>query len=151
MYIYLKQIHISVTLLSRVKISTIWSVMHKVLVIEDEQLVARMWQKTLEASGFEVETVFDGESGIEKMKSWKPDLVLMDVMMPKMNGIQALDEISNHDDIKHIPVVMLTNLSGKHDAELAKSKGAVEYWVKRGADPESFSDKIKTLIKENSK
>jgi CheY-like chemotaxis protein len=125
--------------------------MQKVLVVEDEQLVSRMFEKTLAGEGFEVKVAGNGEDGIKIMKSWKPDVVLMDVMMPKMNGIQALDLIKNDAEINKIPVVMLTNLSGKHDAELAENKGALEYWVKKDAKPGEFGSKIKSLLEKVKK
>ena len=84
--------------------------------------------------------------GLEKLKSEKPDLILLDIMMPEPNGMEVLEKIMTDPETKHIPVVMLTNLSGGHDAELAKNKGAVEYWVKKDADPKELGSKIKEVL-----
>ena len=105
--------------------------MTKVLIVEDEPLVIRMYEKALTFEGFEVTSAIGGKKGIEATKKEKPDLVLMDIMMPEMNGIEALGEIKKDPEISAIPVVMLTNLSGEHDMELAKEKGATDFWVKK--------------------
>ena len=120
--------------------------MTKVLIIEDEPLVVRMYEKSLRFDNFEVISALNGLEGLEKMKSEKPDLVLLDVMMPEMNGIQVLDEMEKDPTIKDIPVVMLTNLSGEHDAELAMSKGAVQYWVKKDAKPQELGTRINEVL-----
>jgi CheY-like chemotaxis protein len=120
--------------------------MIKVLIVEDEQLVARMFQKTLEPNGFEVQVVHNGEEGYKKMKSWHPDIVLMDVMMPKMNGLEALEVMKKDEEISHIPVVIMTNLSASHDGEAALAKGAAAYWVKKDAQPATFAEKVKTFV-----
>jgi len=120
--------------------------MAKVLIIEDEPLVARMFEKSIGASGHEVSTALNGKEGLKKMKEVMPDIVLLDIMMPEMNGMQVLEEMGKDPEIKNIPVVMLTNLSGKHDAELAISKGAVEYWVKKDAKPGDLAGKISELL-----
>lgn len=125
--------------------------MLKVLIVEDEQLVARMFQKTLEAAEIEVQTAPNGEEGYKKMKSWRPDLVLMDVMMPKMNGLEALEAMKKDDEVKDIPVVIMTNLSGNHDGELAIEKGAAAYWIKKDAQPDTFPQKVKEFVAEYTK
>lgn len=120
--------------------------MLKVLLVEDEQLVARMFQKTLEADKIEVQLAPNGEEGYKKMKSWRPDIVLMDVMMPKMNGLQALEVMKQDQDVKDIPVIIMTNLSGAHDGELALEKGAAAYWIKKDAQPDTFAQKVREFV-----
>lgn len=120
--------------------------MAKILIVEDEPLVARVYQKSLGFNNHEVVVALNGKEGLEKMRSERPDIVLLDVMMPEMNGMQVLEEANNDPEIKHIPIVMLTNLSGKHDAELAISKGAVEYWVKKDAKPLELGKRIEELL-----
>lgn len=120
--------------------------MAKVLIIEDEPLVVRMYEKSLRFDKHEVSTALNGLEGLEKIKSERPDIILLDVMMPQMNGMQVLEEMAKDPAIKDIPVIMLTNLSGKHDAELAMSKGALEYWVKKDAKPQELGTKITELL-----
>ena len=120
--------------------------MAKILIVEDEPLVARMYQKSLSFDSHEVVTALGGKEGLQKVKSEKPDIVLLDIMMPEPNGMEVLERIMTDPETKHIPVVMLTNLSGKHDAELAKSKGAVEFWVKKDAQPKELGKKIEEIL-----
>lgn len=124
--------------------------MAKILIIEDEPLVTRVYEKSLRFKNYDVVTAKNGKEGFEMIKSEKPDLVLLDVMMPEMNGMQVLEAAMTDPETKDIPIVMLTNLSGKHDAELALSKGAVEYWVKKDANPLEFDKKIAEILEKNS-
>ena len=101
--------------------------MAKVLIVEDDPLMSRMYQKIFTFEKFEVEVAHDGEEGFEKVKTSKPTIVLCDIMMPKMNGLQLLEKLKLDPDTKAIPVVMLTNLSSDQDAENAMLKGAVKY------------------------
>ena len=105
----------------------------KVLLIEDDQLILRMYQKIFSFVKFEVELASDGEEGLEKARTMqpKPTIILLDVMMPKMNGMQVLEKLKQDPALKTIPVVMLSNLAGENDIETALSKGAVKYIIKR--------------------
>jgi CheY-like chemotaxis protein len=122
--------------------------MTKVLIVEDEPLVARMYEKALTFDGMDVSIAMGGESGIKKAREEKPDFILMDIMMPEMNGIEALEYIKNNPETANIPVVMLTNLSGDNDMELAKQKGAYDYWVKKDIKPRELAQKINEIIKK---
>jgi two-component system chemotaxis response regulator CheY len=124
------------------------SATYKVLIVEDEQLVRRMFQKTLERDPqFEVQLASNGEEGLLKMRSWHPDIVVMDVMMPKKNGLETLDEMRTDEKLKNMPVIMLTNLSGKHDKQNAAK--ATEYWIKKNAKPETFGENIIEVLKKH--
>lgn len=116
------------------------------LVIEDDPIVARLYQKALAFDGFKVETALGGKEGLAKVKSIKPDIVLCDVMMPEPNGMDVLLSMKKDPATKYIPVVMLTNLSGKNDAELAMSRGADDYWVKKDSNPRELGEKIKAVL-----
>src|SRR5262245_42495440 len=98
--------------------------MTKVLVIEDDLLMLRLYERTLQLENFQVITASRGKEGLEKAVSEKPDLVLLDIMMPEMNGIQVLDEMKKNPLLTHIPVVMLTNLTTEEDREEAMKRGA---------------------------
>lgn len=116
------------------------------LIIEDDPLMVRMYQKIFKFEGFEVDTAFDGEEGIEKVRKIKPTAVLLDIMMPKMNGIQVLEKIKSDPDIKKTPVIMLTNLAGQQDAEAALEKGAVRYIIKSEHDPKDIVRMVKEIM-----
>ena len=120
--------------------------MAKILIVEDEPLVARMYQKTLTFDGFETDIAIGGKEGLEKIKKGKPSLVLLDIMMPEPNGIEVLEKVKADPKTKNIPVIVLTNLAGSHDTQLALSKGAAAYWVKKETEPEKLGTKIKEIL-----
>jgi CheY-like chemotaxis protein len=120
--------------------------MAKILVVEDDPLMSRMYQKIFSFEGYEVEMAGDGEEGVEKVRSTKPTLVLMDIMMPKMNGLQALEKLKADPETKAIPVVMLTNLAGQQDAETALSKGAIKYIIKSEFEPKQVVNMVKEIL-----
>lgn len=120
--------------------------MSKILIIEDDPLMFRMYKKIFTFEGFEVEVAADGEEGVAKAKQWKPTIILLDMMMPKMNGLQVLDSLKADPTCASTPVIVLTNLAGEADAEAALAKGAVRYIVKSEHDPKSVSNIVKEII-----
>jgi len=120
--------------------------MAKVLIIEDDPLISRMYQKIFTFEKFEVEMAKDGQEGLDKARQVKPTIILLDVMMPKLNGLQVLEKLKAEAETKTIPVIILTNLSGQVDAETALAKGAVKYIVKSEHDPKQVSDMVKEII-----
>lgn len=121
------------------------------LIVEDDPLMQRMYQKIFTFEKYEVATASNGEEGLDKVRTLKPTVVLLDVMMPKMNGLQVLEKIKADPDIKHIPVIMLTNLAGEKDAESALMKGAVKYIVKSEHDPKQIVAMVKEIIAAHSR
>lgn len=119
------------------------------LVIEDDPLVSRMYQKALTFEGFDIVMAQDGREGLEKAKKTKPDLILLDIMMPRMNGMEVLERLKVDAELKDIPVVMLTNLAGTQDAENAVKRGAIAYLVKSEYKPKEIADKVKQLLTES--
>jgi CheY-like chemotaxis protein len=120
--------------------------MTKILIVEDDALMLRMYQKIFTLEKYDVEIATNGEEGLEKARSTKPTLILLDVMMPKMNGLQALEKLKADADLQSIPVVMLTNLAGQQDAEEALLKGAVKYIVKSEHDPKEIVSMVKEIL-----
>ena len=120
--------------------------MAKILIIEDDPLMSRMYQKIFTFENYEVVMASDGVEGIDKVRAEKPTLILLDVMMPKMNGLEVLDKLKLDPETKAIPVVMLTNLAGQQDAESALAKGAVRYIIKSEHDPKEVSDMVKQIL-----
>jgi CheY-like chemotaxis protein len=120
--------------------------MAKVLIIEDDPLMSRMYQKIFSFEKYEVEMAGNGEEGLAKATSFGPTIILCDVMMPVMNGMQVLEKLKADEQTKHIPVVMLTNLAGQADAEAALAKGAGKYIIKSEHDPKDVSTMIKEII-----
>ena len=120
--------------------------MIKVLIVEDEPLLSKMYTKALSPQEFQVTAVNNSTEGIEKAKLDKPDLILLDIMMPEPNGIQALHTLKSDPVTHDIPVVMLTNVSDKLDISYTTSQGAIDYWIKSEIDVETLGDKIKGVL-----
>ncbi len=120
--------------------------MAKILIVEDDPLMRRLYQKIFTFEKYEVETAENGEEGLEKVRKIKPTLVLLDVMMPKMNGLEVLEKLKADPDTKKIPVIMLTNLAGQSDAETAIAKGAVKYIVKSEYEPKQVANMVKEVL-----
>jgi CheY-like chemotaxis protein len=120
--------------------------MTKILIVEDDVLMARMYQKLFTFEGYEVEMATDGQKGLDLAREHRPTLVLLDVMMPILNGIEVLDRLKQEADTRAIPVIMLTNLAGETDARTAISKGAIKYIVKSEYDPQEVAKMVKDVI-----
>lgn len=117
----------------------------KVLIIEDDQLIQRMYEKIFTFEKFVVELASNGQEGLDKARTVKPTIILLDVMMPVMNGIEVLEKLKQDPSTKAIPVIMLSNLAGGNDIETALSKGAVKYIIKSEYDPKQIADMVKEI------
>jgi len=123
--------------------------MAKVLIIDDDQLLVTMYERKFRKDGLEVITALNGGDGLKKIKEEKPALVLLDIMMPKMNGLEVLGEVKKDPEIKNIPVILLTNLardSGEEDIEKGLELGAVTYLVKSQLRPSQVVVKVKEIL-----
>jgi len=122
--------------------------MARILIVEDDPLMLRMYQKIFTLEKNEVEIATNGEEALEKIRASaeKPSLVLLDIMMPKMNGLETLDKLKANPDTQKIPVVMLTNLAGQQDAEEALLKGAIKYIIKSEYEPKQVVDMVKEVL-----
>ena len=127
----------------------IWH-MAKILIVEDDLLLSRMYQRVLSSKGDEVDIAHDGEEGLEKAKSQKPDLVLLDIMLPKMNGIEVLEKLKSTPSTKAIPVIILSNLTEDTQLDEAMAKGATKYIKKVNSDPMQVADMIREIVQEKS-
>jgi len=120
--------------------------MAKIFIVEDDPLISRMYQKIFTFEKFEVEVAANGEEALSKVGTANPTLILLDVMMPKMNGLQVLEKLKADEKTKNIPVVMLTNLAGQQDAETALAKGAVKYIIKSEYEPKQVVEMVKEVL-----
>ena len=118
----------------------------RVLIVEDDPLISRMYERVFKFEGFEVDMARDGEEGLEKLKRNIPKMILLDIMMPKMTGIDVLRALKANPTTKDIPVVVLTNLSGQADAEKAIELGAVKFIVKSKYKPNQIVKQIKEIL-----
>lgn len=121
--------------------------MAKILLTDDDPLLIRMYQKKLEIDGHTVETADDGVAALKKVKSFTPDLILLDIMMPNMNGYQVLEKLKADASTKKIPVILLTNVgSSDEDVEKGLDLGAVAYIVKAENRPSTVVSKVKEIL-----
>lgn len=127
--------------------------MTRLLIVEDDPYVQRMYRRMFSFQNFLVTTASDGVSGLECINNDKPDLVLLDIMLPDMNGLEVLAKIKNNPNTKEIPVLMLTNVGDEKIMEEAKKLGADCYMIKSDFSPDQVIDKINQYVKnfENAK
>lgn len=118
----------------------------KILIVEDEEILLTALSEELKQEGFQVVGAKDGIEGVEKAQSDKPDLILLDLVMPRLDGIGALKQMKGNPEIKDIPVVILTNLSDYDKISDALSLGAMDYLVKANYRLEELVNKIKTVL-----
>lgn len=120
--------------------------MIKILIVEDDPMMSRMYQNAFITEGFEVEIAHDGQEGLDKARTVAPSLILLDVMMPKFNGMQVLEAIKSDPAIKMIPIIMLSNLGGQKDAEDAVAMGAIKYLLKSDIEPREVVATVKQIL-----
>src|SRR5438552_5378537 len=120
--------------------------MKKILLVEDDEILVRMYKKLFSYNGYDVSVATDGIQGLQYAKQLKPDLIILDVMMPKMNGLELLEKIKNDPTIKSIPTIMLTNLNMDHEVANALANGALLYLVKNEHEPEQIFKIVKNLL-----
>ena len=118
---------------------------HRIVLAEDDPQIARLTSFKLEKEGFEVIWEKDGGAAFESIKSNLPDLVLLDIMMPVMNGYQVLKKMKEDDDIKNIPVIMLTAKGQERDVVTGIEMGAEDYIVKPFR-PAELTARIKKIL-----
>ncbi|PIR94970.1 response regulator [Candidatus Falkowbacteria bacterium CG10_big_fil_rev_8_21_14_0_10_37_6] len=119
----------------------------KILIVEDDQTIGNMYKTGLTNYGYDVVLADDGEKGVNLAKSEKPDIILLDIIMPRVDGFAALSSLKEDPKTKHIPVLMLTNLGQDEDKERGKELGAIDYIVKADLTPMQVSEKIKQYLK----
>ncbi len=107
----------------------------KILIVEDDEAISNMYQTKLKQEGYEVLSAYNGSDGLNVAKKEKPDLILLDVILPQLDGFAVLEELKQGRDTAKIPVVMLTNLSTNEDQTKAKKFGADGYLVKASLTP----------------
>ena len=115
----------------------------KVLIVDDEKGVLKMYSEFLATSGIEVLQATDGQTGIKLAQEKKPDVILLDIIMPRYNGLDVLKDIKASEEIRNIPVFLLTNLPAESSGDKAKALGAAGYLVKAEYEPKMVLDVIR--------
>lgn len=120
----------------------------KILFIEDESALQKTFGDILKQEGYQITSALDGEEGLRLAKTQKPDLILLDLILPKLHGFEVLKELKEDQGTKDIPVIVLTNLEGTGDVERAIELGATTYLVKANYTLEEVISKIKNSLLE---
>ena len=120
--------------------------MKKVLIVEDDQLIFSILSREISEAGFQVSNAYDGEQAIIITKDTHPDLVLLDILLPRKNGFEVLEALKADPDVANIPVVILSNLGQPEDIKRGRDLGAVDYMVKVEFEPKQIVAKVRTLL-----
>lgn len=120
--------------------------MAKILIVEDDEVLGRMYQKLFAYQGYQVEIAQNGLEGFKKAKAMLPDLMILDVMMPKLNGLQLLKKLKSNVSTKGITIVLLTNLGIQEELDKALKNGAIKYIIKSDNGPEKVFEMIQKLL-----
>jgi DNA-binding response OmpR family regulator len=120
--------------------------MKKILFIEDERALQQTFQDFLKKEGYEVFSAFGGQEGLETAFSKKPDLILLDLILPQKNGFEVLEELKKKEETKDIPVIILTHLEEMQDVQKAIELGAKSYLVKANYSLKEVAEKIKKAL-----
>ncbi len=119
--------------------------MKKILLIEDDPLLVDIYSTKLQKSGFEVKVVEQGEKALVAIEAENPDLVLLDIVLPHTDGWDILVSLKKSEELKHIPVVVLSNLGQKEEIEKGLELGAVKYLIKAHYTPSEIVQEVTKL------
>lgn len=121
--------------------------MHKkVLIVEDDTALFNMYSVELKIKGYDVLNVNDGLLAMPKARDYKPDIILLDIMLPGMNGLNILTELKTDPQTSEIPVIMLTNYGSEDNVKKALESGATDYIMKYKILPSELSEKIQVVL-----
>ncbi len=125
--------------------------MKKILIIEDEKILVEMYKNKLERNNFQVISAFSSEEGIEILKREKPDLVILDILLPRENGISFLEKIKKIRAISKIPVIVFSNYDDPVTRKEAMNLGVEDYLIKTQFTPLEFLEKIKNYFRKKQR
>jgi len=114
----------------------------KILLIEDEELMIDLLQRKLTKEGYEILVARDGEEGLKVMREVRPDLILLDIIMPKMGGFEVMEEMGKNKELKKIPVIVISNSGQPVELDKAQKLGAKDWLIKTEFDPQEVVDKV---------
>lgn len=124
--------------------------MKRILFIEDESALQKTFGDIFAAENYEMISALDGETGVRLAKTKRPDLILLDLVLPRMHGFDVLKILKQDPLTKEIPIIVLTNLEGVEDVEKALNLGATTYLVKANYSLEEVLEKIRKILGEGS-
>jgi CheY-like chemotaxis protein len=121
----------------------------RILLIEDDRFLRRACEVSMKKRGFTVLTAVDGEEGLRQARAESPDIILLDMLMPKLSGIETLEALKKDEQMRSIPVVILSNSSVEADVQRAKALGAVGYLVKASLSLQELGDRVMAFLEES--
>ena len=121
--------------------------MKKILIVEDDKFLRELIARKVIDEGFNVSEAIDGEEGIKKIKEEKPDMVLLDLILPGIDGFEVLTRMKEDPALSSIPVIIFSNLGQKEDIEKGLKLGAIDYLIKAHFTPGEIIEKIKSNLR----
>lgn len=118
----------------------------KILLVEDDTLLMNLYSKKFEIEGYYIAVAENGKLGLEKAREIIPDIILLDIMMPEMDGFEVLKKLKADPATANIPVIILTNINQMEDIEKGLSLGAVDYFIKAHFIPSEIVEKVKKIL-----
>ena len=122
--------------------------MAKIIVIEDEEVLLGLLKNKLEQEGHQVTIARDGQEGLEKIRADKPDLILLDIIMPKMGGFEVMEELNADKILKHIPIIIVSNSGQPVEIDRAKKLGVKDWLIKTDFDPQEVIVKVREQLEK---
>jgi DNA-binding response OmpR family regulator len=119
----------------------------KILIVEDDKFLRELISQKLIKEQFEISSAIDGEEGIKKIKEEKPKMVLLDLILPGIDGFEVLTKMKEDPSVSSIPVIILSNLGQKEDIERGLKLGAADYLIKAHFTPGEIIEKIRMILK----
>lgn len=120
----------------------------KILIVDDDPFILDMYILKFKEQGFDVETARDGRGGLDKIANYQPDVLLLDIVMPVMDGFDVLSELKKRGSNHKIKIVLLSNLGQKSDIERGMELGANDYIIKAHFTPSEVVEKVRDLLKK---
>lgn len=120
--------------------------MAKIVFVEDDPLIVKIYTTRLKADGHEVYSAENGEDGLKVIAEVKPDLIILDVMMPRVDGFGVLQRVRSDEALKNIPIIMYSNLNNEEEITRAKQMGVNEFLIKANLSPSQMVAKIKQYL-----
>ncbi|GMU25436.1 response regulator [Patescibacteria group bacterium] len=121
--------------------------MATILIVDDDNFLQAIYQKRFEDGGFDVITASNGEDALRLARNRRPDLIVSDIVMPRMDGFALLGAISEDPELSRIPVMMLTELAHQKDIDLCRSLGCAEYLIKSHVKPEEVVLRARRILR----
>jgi len=122
--------------------------MKKLIIIEDEETLLNLLDKKLNQEGYSVDIARNGEEGLEKIRNNRPDLILLDIIMPKMGGFEVMEILKKDKELNTIPIIIISNSGQPVELDRAKELGVVDWLIKTDFDPQEVVDKVKKQFNE---